>query len=197
MDTQSMNRNLFSDMVHTMYRHFGYEALMKEILFIHHTYQTHTLSGPVTSIPVPIPVPSDPVPSVPVPSVPVPSVPVPSDHVPSVPTSLPRLHCKRPTHDTSSVVVVNKVTGSEVVEEKKEESFTRVKYARSKKPDDVRCMSITNKGIPCSLSRQGSSDYCLRHTRANQQIKNKKDHNDLDEDQTDIEDTRSSVSSDS
>lgn len=196
MDTRSMNRNLFSDMVHTMYCHFGYEALMKEILFIHHTYQTHTLSDPD---PVPIPVPSAPAPA-PAPA-PVPvhvPAPVPSDHVPSVPTaSLPRLHCKRSTHDTTSVVVVNKVTGSEVVEEKKEELITRVKYARSKKPDNVRCMSITNKGIPCSLSRHESSDYCLRHTRANQQIKNKKDHIDLDEDQTDIDDTLSSAPSDS
>lgn len=158
MDNHQMNHTFFSETVRTMYNLFGYEALMKEVLYIHHLHQAHhpaPASAPILS-PTPAPIPSP--------------VPVSSPHSP--PTLV---HCKRPAIQTSqgqsAAIMVNKVMevkeddGAEVAEEKNAQPIIRAKYSRSKKPEEDRCQHLTNKGTRCTLVRYGTSIFCSRHTR--------------------------------
>lgn len=153
-----MNRSFFSETINTMYNLFGYEALMKEVLYIHHLHQAHhPAPAPVPILsPTPAPIPSP--------------VPVSSPHSP--PTLV---HCKRPDIQTSqgqsAAIMVNNVMevkeddGAEVAEEKNAQPIIRAKYSRSKKPDEDRCQHLTNKGTRCTLVRYGTSIFCSRHTR--------------------------------
>lgn len=177
MDHPASSRALFSETVRSLYRIYGYEELMKEVLFIHH--HSHLSSSPAFSLPASAPPASSPPassPSVPpASSLPVscPNEPLPAHKVTS--TTLVG-QTKRPVlagkGESTSTVTVNKVDDphNEVVEQdaeqdEKRETVVRMKYARSEKPDAIRCTGITAKGVRCSVSRLGSSPFCSRHAK--------------------------------
>jgi hypothetical protein len=166
MDNQQMNHTFFSETVRMMYNLFGYEALMKEVLYIHHLHQAHH------PVPAPAPVPSpSPSPS----PAPAPA-PAPAPVTVSTPHTPPSLvHSKRHVIQAQpTVVMVNRVIDiqkddevkEEVKEKMEEEHVTRAKYSRSKKQDEDRCQHLTNKGTRCTLVRYGISIFCSRHTNA-------------------------------
>lgn len=54
METPAVNRTFVTETLRCMYHIYGYDALMKEIQFIHHLYSTPVSDSPA-SVPAPIP----------------------------------------------------------------------------------------------------------------------------------------------
>ena len=141
MDPSVASRTFFSETIRSMYRIYGYEALMKEVLFIHH--HSH-LSAPA---PVPVPVP----------------VPVVSEtDVVKICRPVDKGHS-----ESLSVVTINKVEDSKNEEEEEDKKQKKedgcIKYSRTHLPDESRCTATLNNKERCAIRRAKSDTMCHRH----------------------------------
>lgn len=151
---QLVDRTFFSETMRTMYRIYGYETVMKEILFLHHVeQQSPSIRVAPVEVNEPAPVETNPV------------------------------YVKRPVVKSTELpsVTVHKVD-AEVEEddddEKVQEELTplqnkkgvrNIKYARAILKEEEQCTSVTGKGVRCSIRRTGSALYCLRHVKKQDQ----------------------------
>lgn len=151
--TQPIDRTFFSETMRSMYRIYGFETVMKEILFLHHIEQS--------------------------PGIHVAPTPGPVEVIEPVIQASP-IRMKRPivkSFETQPTVAVHKVeVGEEDGDEKeqdvkvmpplqKKKGIDHVKYSRTVVPEGERCTSVTHKGVHCTLRRAGSGLYCSIHAK--------------------------------
>ncbi len=139
-----VNRTFFAETLRCMYHIYGYDALMKEIQFIHHLYSPTT-----PSVPVPIALP---------PAPPAPAAP-PAPPAPPAPATI--VSSESESSSTTNVIV------QKLDDDKKERNFhVKPKHGRSERPHELRCTAITNSGERCSFSRRLPTAFCHRHRDA-------------------------------
>ena len=169
MDHSIASRTLFSETIRSLYRIYGYEEVMKEVLFVHHLYYP-SQSAPVPALPVPaVPaVPALPVPALPVP-VPVVSAPVPAVPVPAPVPAVPALPVPALPVPVVSEPVMKENQKNEIVDDQKIVEISHIKHNRATPADNDRCIAILNNKGRCAIRRIKSDTMCHRHKVAREE----------------------------
>lgn len=148
MQSNVVNHSFFSETLRCFYHIFGYDAVLKELQFIHHLDSTSN-SLQATTPPTVTPI------------------------VQQSPPDTTHTFISQPV--SSDLVTVHKISNT-VIQPSDQNSIhdsihdstplSRVKYSRSLKPDSQRCVAITSRGDRCSLSKLSLSTFCRNHLKA-------------------------------
>lgn len=167
--TQPVDRTFFSETMRTMYRIYGYETVMKEILFLHHVEQSSGIRVAPVEVSEPAPVDASPVR--------VKRPVVKSGELPSVTVHKVEVEVEVEDEDEKVQEVLTPL--------QKKKGVDHVKYARAILKEEERCTSVTGKGVRCSIRRAGSGLYCLRHAKQEEQDQEKQEEQDQEEEDSD------------